>query len=185
MTELEESRRAAAELWRLQQAAAALPELEAQAEADARYNRAVAEREAAEAAAGQELTRARDALSGWRAEYSDWLRAGWALVGRLHAIEDPLLPALERACNTAMLFAPPSEPGGEQARALRAVNGELKRLGGYAPELEPFPDLSGADEWTKLQVDTLLRFFRELYRPERGASIIMRPRNRLGGLAHG
>lgn len=123
--ELSEARRAAAELRRLQEAARELPQLEAEAAADAR-----------------------------RAE----------AVGELGA---------------AVMFAPPSEPGGEEARALRAVNAELRRLGAGADayELEPLPPVDAKQyPWAALQMELVPRFVRRIFHPALGARNILQPR---------
>jgi hypothetical protein len=41
---------------------------------------------------------ARPEIQSWRADFVEWVRQGWALVGRLREIEDPLYSALNDAC---------------------------------------------------------------------------------------
>ena len=177
--ELSEARRAAAELRRLQEAAAGLPELEAQAAADARRARAEDELSAAEDAALRVLERARPALRRWGEEYRAWVEAGLQLVQELNAVERELVPALTAACDAAVMFAPPSEPGGEEARALRAVNAELRRLGAGADayELEPLPPVDAKQyPWAALQMELVPRFVRRIFHPALGARNILQPR---------
>ena len=177
--ELSEARRAAAELRRLQEAAAGLPELEAQAAADARRARAEDELSAAEDAALRVLERARPALRRWGEEYRAWVEAGLQLVQELQAVERELVPALTAACEAAVMFAPPSEPGGEEARALRAMGAELRRLGAGADalELEPLPEVDAKRyPWAALQMELVPRFVRRIFHPALGARSILQPR---------